>query len=320
MPESQPPAAASTCPLCGGSGTHDLTGTDLMFGGDTRYDYDRCSRCGLVYLNPLPTPEQIAAFYPDSYSIYTEPRRPHFSRRALLTLKYRLGYDHLEVRPGRGLLDRLRPWKKVEHVVPWVAGGRALDIGCGNGEYLLRLKSIGWTCKGVEFNDKAVEICRRNGLDVFHGDLEAAALDSESFDFVTAHHLLEHVPDPHRLMAEIARVTRSGGHVLIRTPNSRSIGRALLREYWFANEIPRHLMLYDRDNLNRLAAGHGLQPQSLSTPVKPKLLLRSLDYKTGNRGSPSEKKAVMKALAMLYVPLASLPGRGDELAALYRKV
>ena len=124
MPESQPPAAASTCPLCGGSGTHDLTGTDLMFGGDTRYDYDRCSRCGLVYLNPLPTPEQIATFYPDSYSIYTEPRRPHFSRRALLTLKYRLGYDHLEVRPGRGLLDRLRPWKKVEHVVPWVAGGR----------------------------------------------------------------------------------------------------------------------------------------------------------------------------------------------------
>ncbi len=291
-----------------------------MFGGNKRYDYDRCTVCSLVYLTPGPTPDEIADFYPDSYSIYTEPKQPHFSRRALRTLKYRMGYHHLRIENDERLLDRIRPDKPIPNVIPYVPEGRVLDIGTGNGENLLRLKSIGWQCQGVEFNAKAVEICRNNGLDVFHGDLVSAAFESNTFDFVTAHHLLEHVPKPHDLLAEIARITRPGGYVLIRTPNSNSLGRSLFGEYWFANEIPRHLMLYNKDNLKRLATEHGLQPESMNIPAKPKILLRSLDYKMQNTGTPSEKKPVLKWLAKLYIPLARLTSRGDELAALFRKI
>jgi len=311
--------STSTCPLCGSSGKHDLSGRDLMFGGNKRYDYDRCTVCGLVYLTPAPTPEEIADFYPDSYSIYTEPKQPHFSRRARRTLKHRMGYHHLHIENDGRLLDRMRPYRPVPNVISYVPNGRALDIGTGNGENLLRLKSIGWHCQGVEFNAKAVEICRNNGLDVSHGDLASAAFESNSFDFVTAHHLLEHVPDPHDLLAEIARITKPGGRVLIRTPNSGSLGRSLFGEYWFANDVPRHLMLYNKDNLNRLATKHGLQTESVDILVKPKILLRSLDYKMNNTGTPSEKKTLLKWLAKLYIPLALLTSRGDELTALYRK-
>ena len=319
MSHSPPLNSSSTCPLCGSSGKHDLSGRDLMFDGNRRFNYDRCTDCGLIYLTPAPTSEEIAGFYPDSYSIYTEPKQPHFSRRALRTLKYRMGYHHLAIENDGRLLDHVRPYKPVPNVIPYVPEGRTLDIGTGNGENLLRLKSIGWQCQGVEFNAKAVEICRKNGLDVFHGDLASAAYESNSFDFVTAHHLLEHVPDPHSLLAEIARITKPGGRVLIRTPNSSSLGRSLFGEYWFANDIPRHIMLYNRDNLNRLATGHGLLMESVNIPAKPKILLRSLDYKINNTGTPSEKNTLLKGLAKLYIPLALLTSRGDELAALYRK-
>ena len=53
--------------------------------------------------------------------------------------------------------------------------------------------------------------------------------------------------------------------------------------------------------------------------MKPKLVLRSLDYRLGNRGRPSEKRKLRKWLSKLYVPLAKATGRGDELFALFRK-
>jgi SAM-dependent methyltransferase len=291
-----------------------------MFGGSTLYSYHRCTDCDLIYQHPIPSKEEIAAFYPASYSIYSEPERTLFSRRELQTLKETLGYQHLEVSGKRSFLDKLGPAKPVLDVVPYVAAGLALDIGCGSGEYLLRLQSIGWKCQGVEFNDKAVSICRSNDLKVFHGDLISANFGSESFDFVTAHHLIEHAPDPHELVSEISRITKPGGSVLIRTPNSESLGRSWFGTSWFANDVPRHIFLYSEKNLRMLASEYGLRLDSLRKPVKTKLVLKSLDYKLNNRGVPSKKRKIRKYLSRLYIPAAKLSGRGDELFALFTKI
>lgn len=311
--------STSSCPICNGPGKHDFSSKDLMFNGNICFDYHRCVECGLIFQHPLPSEAEIARFYPDNYAIYTNPDRPRFSRRELLTLRNKSGYRHLKIPPAQNLLKQMALPKPVPYVTPYVEGGKVLDIGCGNGEYLLRLQSIGWQCQGVEFNPKAVEICRAHGLDVHQGDLEEAHLDDESFDLVTAHHLIEHVPDPHRLMEEIARITKPGGTVLIRTPNSASLGRGWFGAYWFANEVPRHLMLYSEHNLTMLASRHGLRLTSVCTPVKPKLILRSLDYRLKNRGKPFEKRKLRRQLAKFYIPMAKLSRRGDELFALFSK-
>jgi len=312
--------STSVCPLCQAQGSFDFSGTDLMFRGSTSYSYHRCTDCNLIYQHPIPSIEEISAFYPESYSVYSEPERTLFSRRELQTLKETLGYRHLEVSEKRGFLDKLGLARPVLDVVPCVEAGSVLDVGCGSGEYLLRLQSIGWKCQGVEFNDKAVSICRSHGLNIFHGDLLSASFDSESFDFVTAHHLIEHVPDPHELVSEISRITKPGGSVLIRTPNSESLGRSWFGTDWFANDVPRHIFLYSEKNLRMLASKYSLRLDSLRKPVKPKLLLKSLDYKFNNRGTPSKKRKIRKYLARLYIPAARLSGRGDELFALFTKM
>lgn len=309
----------SICPICHTRGRHEFSSTDLMFGGTKSYDYHRCPACDLIYQYPLPRGEEIAGFYPESYVVYCQPTRTEFDAVQKAVLKHRYGYDHLATSWPAELAAKLLPFARISEVMPRIEGGTLLDIGCGNGEYLLRLRSIGWNCKGVEFNDKAVSICREHGLDIFHGDLKSANFASGSFDFVSAHHLLEHVPDPHELVGEIARILKPGGTLLIRTPNSNALGRAWFGNDWYANDVPRHLFLYSGHDLERLASDHGLTLIALSKPVKAKLVLKSLDYKTGNKGKPSKKRKIRKWLAKLYVPAAKLTGRGDELFALFSK-
>ena len=105
----------------------------------------------------------------------------------------------------------------------------------------------------------------------------------------------------------------------LRTPSSESLGRRLFGEFWYANDAPRHLFLFSKKNLDMLAARHGLQPVTLRTNVRPKLVLNSLDYKYHNAGKPSRKSKLRRLLAKLYVPLAKPGGHGDELFAVYRK-
>ena len=52
-------------------------------------------------------------------------------------------------------------------------GGRLLDVGCGNGLFLEKMRNLGWEVVGVETDEKAVEVARKRfGLDIYHGTLE----------------------------------------------------------------------------------------------------------------------------------------------------
>lgn len=310
----------STCPLCRGTGRHDFSSPDLMFGGDAQYEYHQCASCAAVYQVPIPTSEEIAGFYPDHYSIYDDniKLKPRGAmERALLNVSY--GYHDQQAPLPLKLLAPLVAKFKDRNSLPYEHGGRLLDIGCGNGRFLLRMQQLGWQVQGVEFNQTAVNICRDNNLEVFHGELEDAGLEEGTFDLITARHVIEHVPDPDSFIADIARLLKPGGRLHLRTPNSQALLRPLFGRFWFPNEVPRHLILFSKKNLNMLTARHGFEPVTVRTNVRSNWALNSLDYKTGNRGKPYRKSKLYRLLVKLYVPIASLGGRGEELFAVYRK-
>lgn len=313
-------AEAARCPVCAAAARYDFSGRDLMFGLYRRHDYFRCAQCDCVFQHPMPDAREIASFYPSHYEVYDEEKRaraPSRVKRAVLAFRH--GYAHL----ADGALDRLlgrlaAPFVELDPP-RYIAGGRLLDVGCGNGRYLAGMRALGWQVQGVEFSEDGVRVCRKEQLPVHHGDLASARFADASFDVITVRHVIEHIPDPLPFIAELARVLKPGGSLVIETPNSAALGAAWFTMNWYANDVPRHLVLFAPRNLDLLARREGLQPARLRLETTPKIFLNSLDYVTARRGKPSKKIRWRRTLARAYVWLAQRRGRGDTILAEYRK-
>lgn len=309
------------CPVCGAEGRFSFQSRDLMYDTPEEYRYLVCSRCHSEYQSPLPSASQIASFYPDDYDQYAVPKdQKHQSGARTAVLKYQYGYAHLPTPPALyRLFSRILAIVKYREELPFVRNGRALDIGCGNGRFIRSMNSLGWQCEGVEFNETAVKVCRQAGLRVFHGELKNAGYDNATFDLVTARHLIEHLPELTAFVEEVARILKPGGRFVLETPNNRSFGKKLFGKRWFANEVPRHLVLFNLPSLTMLVKRHGFKLVYCQTSASPKILLNSWDYLTGNRGRPSRKVKFKRLLAKPVSLMASLFKKGDIIFAVFEK-
>lgn len=268
----------------------------------------------------MPTSAEINSFYPDDYSAYhnvSKPKRHGFTSLAVLRYKYH--YTHLNVPRPFMLLAPVISSFLHHNAVQFVPDGRGLDIGCGNGQFIINMNTIGWQFEGVEFNQLGVKICRKAGLKVFHGELHAAKFEDNTFDIVSARHLIEHIPDPNRFIGEIARILKKKGRLIIDTPNSEALGRKWFGTYWFANEVPRHLILFNPKNLSLLIERHGLRLVACRTHTSPTIILNSCDLLTKNQGKPSRKRSILRFLARLYGMLTTVTRKGDKIFAIYEK-
>jgi SAM-dependent methyltransferase len=124
---------------------------------------------------------------------------------------------------------------------PFLGPGRVLDVGCGVG-HSYRLLAPRETV-GVDVDAEVLEGQRRETV---AADMRRLPFATDSFDGAVAVHSIEHVPDPERALAEIARVLRPGATAVLVTPNRLTFARA--------DEIidPYHYMEYDRAQLAAL--------------------------------------------------------------------
>lgn len=135
---------------------------------------------------------------------------------------------------------------RLDHYLEALNGAQpVLDLGCGRGELLLMLREGGIEAAGIEGDAAVADSSRRRGLDVIEGDVLAVleSLPDASRGAVTAMHLFEHL-EPETLLAvlaEIRRVLRPGGVLLVESPNPHSlrVGAAL---YWVDPTHRRPLM------------------------------------------------------------------------------
>lgn len=125
------------------------------------------------------------------------------------------------------------------------ASGRVLDVGCGLG-HLLGFLTGKYEVFGVDINAWALSQARRNVPAGHFVVLSAEQLDpflDGSFEVVIAKHLLEHLPDPDRAISEMARVLVPGGLLLLATPNTSSLARAVKRKKWIGYKDLTHINL-----------------------------------------------------------------------------
>src|SRR5207244_9126597 len=115
---------------------------------------------------------------------------------------------------------------------------------------------------GVDLSAEAAELAKtQNGVQVAVGTLPQVAFPKDSFDLVTLFHVIEHVPNPHEVLAEVFRILRPEGAVVLQVPNVDSWQFKMLGAGWSALDIPRHLIDYPRDAMVRLLRDSGFEPR-----------------------------------------------------------
>ncbi len=133
-------------------------------------------------------------------------------------------------------------------------GSRVLDLGCGNGDLLLKLKRGGIVdIRGVEIDDRCITACVRKGLTVFHGDVDEGLSDYDdaSFDYVVLNQTLQVVHKPTLVINEMLRV---GNRAIVSFPN---FGHLKIRWYLLTKgRMPKVDFLpcdwYDTTNIHLL--------------------------------------------------------------------
>ncbi len=215
-----------SCILCGGeekSPVHELAG----------YRYERCTGCGLVSLHPMPEFAALMDIYAGSGELAADPTADPTGEEILFIERFRKELDRIE-----------------EHA----HAGRILDIGSAWGFFLSVCREKGWDAWGVEPARTESEYARRRfALPVLTGTLADARFPSGSFDVVTLWHVLEHLPDPVSELAEIRRVLKPGGLLVISVPTARSV-----KDFDYG-PVPLHCWYFERKTLSALVEREGFR-------------------------------------------------------------
>ena len=100
---------------------------------------------------------------------------------------------------------------------PLVGGGRLLDVGCGNGEFLRVANEAGYSVRGVDISEPAIEKCKAQGFEAEVGDFPAMDF-GETFDCITMWDVIEHLRDPVSFMEKARRSLNPGGVLFLKIP------------------------------------------------------------------------------------------------------
>ena len=135
------------------------------------------------------------------------------------------------------------------------------------------MRALGWEVEGVELDMAAVAVARQRGLAVHSGEMREGLVKDASFDAITLNHVIEHLPDPERTLALCARALRSGGRLVVATPNVAGWGHRLFRDRWFHLDVPRHLFLFDSETLRQCILRAGLEVVRAGTASRSALVV-----------------------------------------------
>ena len=169
-------------------------------------------------------------------------------------------FDHLNITSWKGRLYRqyyLYPRLNMH------LKGKTLDVGCGLGTFLKsRKRSI-----GIDINPYCIDYCKKNGLEAYLCDSTPYPFEDHAFDSVIFDNVIEHLDDPGEILAEIYRVLRPDGRLIIGVPT--------ITGYMSQAD---HRVFYNEFDLKIAAMKYGFNLiKSFYTPVRSKYLENTMN-------------------------------------------
>ena len=159
--------------------------------------------------------------------------------------------------------------ERIDKNIKYYSGnGQFLDVGFGLGVHLYMAQKLGYKVYGTELDSDCINFVTPYLPDaqLFSGDLLSANYENNYFDLINICHVIEHLIDPNSYLAELNRIVKMEGLIIVSTPNIGAIAYKLYRAFNFINfRVPlivdglEHTVIFNNANLKKAIQAHGFE-------------------------------------------------------------
>lgn len=234
---------------------------EMQFGTQESFTYLECVSCGSLQIQTVPL--DLARHYPPAYltrgssemapGVSLRESVHGFVRRQRTAYLFGQEWNPIGWAASKMRRDELEPHLRSLRAVTVRKESRILDVGCGPGYLLDRLRETGHEhLQGQDpFQEWTVP-----GIQVHRGMLNSLP---GQFDLIMLHHSLEHTPDPVQVLIDLRKLSAPGGSLVVRVPVAASAAWLEYGVNWYQIDAPRHLIVPSRKGLEILARRAGLE-------------------------------------------------------------
>lgn len=289
------------CPVCGGSDLRRIVTAPDYESGTGEYAIDACASCSVAFTNPRPLEEELP-------KLYAQRDSTDFPRMGSLVQKLR-NYT----------IDRYLAHQLGSRLAEGNSAFDALDYGCGDGALVRGLVRVGWRhgrlmrVSAVDFHDMAPPAIADAGPAITYVPNAIWHRAPGQYDAIFLRHVLEHHPQPLRLLGALAAALKPDGTLHIEVPNRRSVWARVFGRHYFGYYLPRHLFHFDRTSLADTLQRAGFHKTTVTLAHHP-MIGSSLRYLTGF--GLSNTGPVGLACYLPQIGLDMLCGRSTTLLAI----
>lgn len=278
------------CPLCGQNENKLKFTAPVQPHQKGYFSFDewnivQCKHCGLIYVNPRITEEVNKKYYEFDVNGDLDFIEKHFIESA----DYRSSY-----------------WERMVRVVKkYKISGNLLDIGCGNGAFLIAAHNAGFTVFGQDISKYFIELNEKeNWIKVYEGELERLHLQKNTFDVITCFDVIEHHFNPKALLNEIRRIMKPDGILIISTHDIGNIFAKIYASKWRMIYPIGHLIYFSRKTIKKILSKTGYDIVRITGANK---IDENNLKETSNFVKSVFKTLILRTLILLiYKPLTSI--------------
>ncbi len=232
----------TNCPVCESKKISFFTKAVDYTVSKKEFEIFQCSDCTFKFTQNVPEQSEIGAYYASEEYI------SHSDTKEGLTNKlYHMARSYM-LDSKKSLVEKHNSNDKI-----------LMDIGCGTGYFLDKMKSANWTVYGLETDPGARKFCKdKFDLEVKDTDV-LFETDKDSVSVVTMWHVLEHVHQLKEYVNQIFNILKKDGTFVVAVPNCESVDAEKYDAFWAAWDVPRHLYHFSPSSMKLLMENAGFE-------------------------------------------------------------